>query len=259
MKTTKEQNNLNGKINGEIWLQKNENQIIESDCLDIMKKIPDKSIDLILTDPPYGIGENKGQFKSRNKGRIDKRNGKPVIIKHPGYENMDWDNKIPKKIIFDEIFRISKNQIICGGNYFTEFLKPSSCWIVWDKVNGKSDFADCELIWTSFKSAVRLFPFMWSGMIQGKSIQEGKINQGNKKLCEPRIHPTQKPHQLFIWILNKYSEPDQLILDPFSGSGTTAIACHKLKRKFICIEKEPKYVELSRKRLQVEQSQMELF
>ena len=224
------------------------NKIINSDCLDILKKLPDKSIDLCVTDPPYGIGESMKKNESR---------GKLAAAKNYGYSR--WDEKIPDKIIFDEIFRVSKNQVICGGNYFVEYLKNSPCWIVWDKINGGSDFADCELIYTSFSSAVRLIRYMWAGMLHGKSIEEGHIPQGDKKKKEIRIHPTQKPLALFEWIIYKYTEPGALILDPFSGSGTTAIACHNLKREFICIEKDKKYFELSNRRLQERQAQGDLF
>jgi len=215
-----------------------ENKIIEGGCLEVMKEIPDKTIDLVLTDPPYGTKEMSHR---KNSSR-----GKLALTKD--YGSQEWDNEIPKKQIFDEMLRISKNQVIFGGNYFTEYLKNSRCWIVWDKENGNSDFADCELAWTSFNSSVRMFKFRWNGMLQG-----------NMKQKQERLHPTQKPEQLFEWILDKYSESNQLILDPFSGSGTTAIACHKLRRRFICIEKEPEYVRLSQKRLKIEQSQQVLF
>lgn len=235
------------------------NTVICADCLDIMKQLPDKCIDLVLTDPPYGIGENNGQYKSRNKNRIDKRSGRPIIINHPGYKKSEWDSKIPDKKYFDEIFRISKNQVIFGGNYFIEYLKNTSCFIVWDKCNGESDFADCELAWTSFRTAVRKIEYMWSGFCQGKSITEGRINQGNKKKCEKRIHPTQKPVALFGWILQNYSTPSMTVFDPFAGSGTTAIACLETGRDYILVEKEPDYVEIINKRIATWKEQWRLF
>lgn len=208
-----------------------------ADCMDLLKQLPDKCVDLVLTDPPYGIGEANGKNASRGKLAIAKDYGKK-----------DWDNKIPDKEIFDEIFRVSKNQIIFGGNYFIEFLHNSNCWLVWDKLNGKNDFADCELAWTSFKSAVRKYEFLWNGMLQQ--------NMSNK---EKRIHPTQKPVDLFGQILRDYSKENDLILDCFSGSGTTAIACHRLNRRFICIERDKDYYEASCKRLEDEQRQGRLF
>lgn len=213
------------------------NQIINADCLDILRQLPDKCIDLVLTDPPYGIGESKGKNKSRSK-----------LAAAKDYGNKEWDNSIPSAELFSEIFRVSKNQIIWGGNYFVECLKNSSCWIVWNKLNGDNDFADCELAYTSFKSAVRKFDYLWAGMLQG-----------NMKDKEIRIHPTQKPQPLFQWCLQNYSKEGDLILDCFSGSGTTAVACHNLKRRFICIEKDPDYWAASIKRLEAVQAQLLLF
>lgn len=210
------------------------NTIINADCLDILKQLPDQCVDLILTDPPYGIGESKGKNKSRSKLATSK-----------DYGNKDWDNVIPSAELFSEIFRVSKNQIIWGGNYFTEYLKNSSCWIVWNKLNGETDFADCELAYTSFKSAVRKYDYRWHGMLQE-----------NMKEKEIRIHPTQKPLPLFQWCLQNYSKEGDLILDCFSGSGTTAVACHNLKRRFICIEKDPEYWAASVKRLEEAQRQL---
>lgn len=211
-------------------------KIHPGDCMEYLPHLPDKCIDLVLTDPPYGGGfDTMKHISVNNKAQCG------------NYKYSEWNNSIPEKNVFDEIFRVSKNQIIWGGNYFTEYLKNSPCWLVWDKVN-TGNFADCELAWTSFKKSTRMFSFMWNGMLQG-----------DMKNKTERIHPTQKPHQLFQWVLENYSEQDQLILDPFSGSGTAAIACHNLKRKFICIEKDPEYVEKSIKRLEQEKIQMVLF
>lgn len=213
-----------------------ENKIINADCLEILKQLPDKCIDLVLTDPPYGINVAKN-------GKV----GGEKCCKPTDYGAKEWDSEIPNKEIFEEIMRVSKNQIIFGGNYFVEYLKNSPCWIVWDKLN-TGNFADCELAWTSFKSAVRKYEFLWNGMIQQ-----------NMKNKEVRIHPTQKPVDLFGMILRDYSNKGDLILDCFSGSGTTAIACHKLKRRFICIEKDKDYYEASVKRLEEEQRQLDMF
>jgi site-specific DNA-methyltransferase (adenine-specific) len=145
------------------------------------------------------------------------------------------------------MIRVSQNQIIFGGNYFVEHLYNSPCWIVWDKDNS-GNFADCELAWTSFKTAVRKIKYRWNGMLQE-----------NMKEKEYRFHPTQKPIGLFEWILDNYSEQGMIILDPFLGSGTTAIAAHNTGRFFIGIEKEPKYVEIAQKRLEQAQAQQSLF
>lgn len=208
-----------------------------ADCLDILRALPDKCVDLVLTDPPYGIGESKGKNKTRTKLAVAK-----------DYGNKDWDNATLSAEVFAEIMRVSKHAIIFGGNYFVEHLANSPCWIVWDKHNGENDFADCELAWTNFKTAVRKYDWVWAGMLQ----QDMK----NKEI---RIHPTQKPVGLFMKILQDYSNENDLVLDCFSGSGTTAIACHNLKRRFICIEKDPEYAKASQERLNQAQRQQFLF
>lgn len=212
-------------------------QIICDDMMNILPQLPDKCIDLILTDPPYGIGESTG--KNRSTG---------TLAKPKEYAIKDWDKFKPTPEMFKEMFRVSKHQIIFGGNFFADNLPPSSCWLVWDKQTGTSPYADAELAYTNFKGAVRKYEWLWSGMLQQ--------DMTNK---EERIHPTQKPVGLFMKILLDWSKEGQLILDPFAGSGTTAIACHKTKRNFICIEKESDYVEGAKARLTEVQKQLTLF
>lgn len=125
-----------------------ENKIINDDCLNILKQLPDKCIDMVLTDPPYGIKEANGKNLTRGK-----------LAKPTQYTIKDWDNKIPEKEIFDEILRVSKNAIIFGGNYFVEYLTNSPCWLVWDK-NNTGDFADCELAWTNFNLKTKEISFL---------------------------------------------------------------------------------------------------
>lgn len=209
------------------------NKIYCGDCLELMKQIPDKSIDLVLTDPPYGIDIGKMNFTNSVNGGVAKRND------YKG--KADWDKYTPDSEYFAEIMRISKNQIIFGGNYFTDKLSPSGCWIIWDKrVEDKysNDFADCEMAWTSFKKPSRIIRYLWSGMLQG-----------NMQAKERRQHPTQKPTEVIRKILNDFSEPNQTILDPFLGSGTTAVACQELHRNFIGIEISPEYVKIAEDRL----------
>lgn len=212
-----------------------------ADCMDILKQLPDKCIDLVLTDPPYGIGYDVACEK--NNGKLF---GTAKAIRNT-YTKTNWDNKIPEKEVFNEIIRVSKNQIIFGGNYFANMLPNSKCWLVWDKhINGA--WADCELAWTSFDKPVKKYDYLWNGM-----LQEDMKNK------EKRFHPTQKPVGLFSKILNDYSNENDLVLDCFSGSGTTAVACHNLKRRFICIEKDKEYYEKSCERLEREQRQLTLF
>ena len=189
------------------------------DCLDLMKDYQDNHFDLIITDPPYGINVCKT-------GKM----GGDVLAKNTDYGECTWDVDRIGKEYFDEMMRVSKNQIIFGGNYYTDYLHPTSCWLVWNKENGKNNFADCELAWTSFDSAVRMFTFRWQGMLQG-----------NMKKKEKRVHPTQKPVPLFKWIIEKYSKEGDLILDPFLGSGTTLEACRYTDRSCVGFEISDKW------------------
>lgn len=212
------------------------NKIICSDCLDILRGLPDKCFDLCLTDPPYGINVAKtGSVGASNLADVK------------DYGAKEWDKTIPPKEIFDQILRVSKHAIIFGGNYFVEYLTNSPCWLVWNKLN-TGNFADCELAWTNFNTAVRKYDFLYNGMIKDGSERD-----------EIRIHPTQKPVGLFMKILQDYSKENDFILDCFSGSGTTAVACHNLNRRFCCIEKDPEYAEKSFQRVQEAQKQQFMF
>lgn len=207
------------------------NKIYNMDCLEAMKALPDKSIDLIITDPPYGI-------KAARYKRANTQYGKS-LAKCRDYGQSDWDDKIPSKEIFDEMFRVSRNQIVFGGNYFISYLYNSPCWLVWDKNTGNNGYADCELVWTSFKTAVRKFKWTWKGF-----IQEDMKNK------EERVHPTQKPVPLMEWIINNYSKECQTILDPFLGSGSTAIACINTNRNFIGFELDKNYFDIANERIE---------
>ena len=204
------------------------NQIIHADCMDIMRDIPDKYFELAIVDPPYGIGVNKMNLGS-GKYKTDKK----------------WDNEIPEEKYFKELFRISKNQIIWGANYFNNFLYPSMGWIFWDKNNGTSDFSDGELAFTSFNRALRKFKF--------------NLSQQNKSDIKNRFHPTAKPVSLYIWILQNYAKPEDKIIDTHSGSGSLAIACHLEKFDFLAIEKDIDYYNASVKRLEEIRQQGVLF
>jgi site-specific DNA-methyltransferase (adenine-specific) len=212
------------------------NKIIHADCMDIIKDIPDKYFELAIVDPPYGISVGVNGIVGVNK-----------CAPCTQYKNVEWDFNIPEKKYFDELYRVSKNQIIWGGNYFIEHLKNSSCMIVWDKDNS-GNFADCELAWTSFKTAVRKIKIRWNGMLQE-----------NMKQKETRIHPTQKPTALYRWILQHYAKPGDKIIDTHSGSGSLACACHLEKFDFLAIEKDEDYYKASCERLETLRSQGTLF
>ena len=212
------------------------------DCLEIMKKFPDKSVDLCLTDPPYGIQINKMQFVNSTKGGVAKREDYRGLA--------EWDNDRIKTEYFSVMFEISKNQIFFGGNYYADILPISKGWLIWDKRvedRYRNDFADCEIAWMSL-GVSRVYRWLWSGMIQ----QDMK----NK---EKRFHPTQKPVGLFIKILKDYSNDESLIFDPFLGSGTTGVACEKLGRRWIGIEISEKFCEIAKKRILAEANQMKLW
>ena len=180
--------------------------LFHADCMEIMKQYPYKYFDLAIVDPPYGINEGN---KSRGMG---------TSAMAGDYTIKDWDKSIPKKEYFLELKRVSKNQIIWGGNYMVEHLNPSMGWIFWDK-DSSGDFSDGELAYTSFNKALKKVKITWMGM-----------RQYNMKNKENRIHPTQKPIALYDWILRNYAEPNQKILDTHFGSGSIALAVDKANR-----------------------------
>ena len=235
-------------------------QITNEDNMELMARYPDNYFDLAIVDPPYGIGES-----SKNRNGItkikDKRNGRISYVKTDN-EIKDWDKNPPPSEYFIELQRISKNQIIFGANHFIELIPNanSSSWFVWDKCNGTSDFADCELAWTSFKGAVRQFRFMWSGMFQGKqSFTEGHIFEGNLSLHEKRIHKTHKPVIIYKWLLDKYAKEGDKILDTHLGSGSIAIACHDYKFDLTACELDKEYFDKAMQRINNHMAQQKLF
>src|SRR5436190_11478234 len=188
---------------------------ITNECnMELMKRYSNNYFDLAIVDPPYFSGPEKRKYYGNS---INKLN-----IKRTDYNPLNDSWKLPTEEYFNELFRVSKNQIIWGCNYYAKYI-PSVGRIVWNKVNGESSFSDAEIASCSFHDSVRLFSFMWNGMMQGSGF-DGKVN-GNKKLNEKRIHPTQKPVALYKWILDKYAKQDDKILDTHLGSGSIAIAC----------------------------------
>jgi len=227
-----------------INLEKSKNKVLNMDCLEFMKQVPDNYFDLVLTDPPYGIGASNDFYSGTKKTGFG---GKETFVKAKEYKKSDWDNKTPNSEVFYEILRISKNSIIFGGNYFMENLHSTPCVIVWDKDNGGSSFADCELAWTNFESAVRKYKFRWHGMLQ-QQMQDK----------EERHHPTQKPIELFKMILRDYAvkKDKKTVFDPFMGSGTTAIACKSLGLDFWGTELDEDYCKIIEKRLSAVQGSL---
>lgn len=212
------------------------------DCMEYMRTLPDKAFDLAIVDPPYGIGEDGG--KSRSKF-VTQKNGNRLYVEDGHYEKTGFDIAPPRQVFFNELFRVSKAQIIWGANYFT---LPRAGAIVWDKCNDGSDQSDGEIAFNSLTSRVDIFRYMWRGMMQGKSISEGTIQQGNKALNEKRIHPTQKPVALYEWLLQKYAKEDWRILDTHLGSGSSRISAYNLGFEFVGCEIEPTYFQLQEQR-----------
>lgn len=223
------------------------------DCMQGMKEFPDKYFDLAIVDPAYGRKEHGGRKRS---GYVKQKNGSKIFVKDGQYENRNWDNEPPSEEYFNELIRVSKNQIIFGCNYFDYPLIGGR--IIWDKCNDGSDQSDAEIAYCSMNNRVDIFRYMWRGMFQGKSISEGTTQQGNKRLNEKRIHPTQKPIALYEWILNIYTKPNDIILDTHVGSASSLIACYNTNHKFVGFELDKHYYELSKQRLDAEMAQMRL-
>lgn len=175
--------------------------------------------------------------------------GGGVMAKKSNFETKGWDDESPSPEYFEELFRVSKNQIIWGANHFISKVANcnSSCWIVWDKQNGENNFADCELAYTSFKTAVRKFTFRWQGMLQG--------DMKNKQI---KIHPTQKPYQLYKFCLENYAKPNDKILDTHLGSGSIAIACHDYGFDLTACELDKDYFDKAMERIKNHTNQTKL-
>lgn len=222
-------------------------KVYNCDCLDLMREMIRGGVkaDWCITDPPYGI--NYTAMVSKGNGT---QYGVAVTPKNV-YAEKKWDNQRISKEYFDLMFQCSKNQIIFGGNYYTDYLSPTSSWIVWDKRcddKMRDNFGDCELAWCSGNGVARVFHYLYRGMLQG-----------DMKNKDDRFHPTQKPTQLWSNLIAFYTKPNDLILDPFMGSFTTAVCCHRLQRHFIGAELDKDYFEKGQKRLEEEINQISLF
>ena len=197
-------------------------EVFNTDCLEYMRTLPDKAFQLAIADPPYGIGEDGKSNHSRG-----------LLAKPSQWTPKELDKQAMTAEFFEELRRISSNQIIWGANHFISRMPyDSSCWIVWDKENGTTDFADCELAWASFKTAVRLFRFMWNGMLQGDMSHK-----------EIRIHPTQKPVALYAWLLKNYAKEGDRIFDPMMGSQSSRIAAYKMGFDYVGCELDKEYFD----------------
>jgi site-specific DNA-methyltransferase (adenine-specific) len=205
------------------------------DNMQLMSRYPDNYFDLAIVDPPYGIGADKAQNAGGEKWGYKE------------YKKTDWDSSIPSEEYFKELFRVSKNQIVWGGNYMTEFLPPSMGWIIWDKGQRGFSLADGEMAWTSFNKAMRIFEFSRAGCIKS-----------NNTMIE-KFHPTAKPFELYKYCLDKYAKQGDKILDTHLGSGSIAIACHDYKFELTACELDPEYFEKAKQRIINHVAQQSLF
>ena len=206
--------------------------ITNEDNMLLMSRFPDNYFELAIVDPPYGIGID-GQKKSVNKN--PKHNRKEHVKK-------SWDDSIPSKEYFDELFRVSKNQVIWGGNYFTEFLRPTKAWVFWYKGQNDLTMSDGEMAWTSFETVTR----------------QVEINRA-QLITQHTFHPTEKPYKLYKWILDKYAKQGDKILDTHLGSGSIAIACHDYGFNLTACELDKEYFDKAMERLNNHMAQQKLF
>jgi len=213
------------------YFQEKDITLYQGDCLEILPKLDLGKRVLLFTDPPYGIGE------TGKRSRESKSSDKWMAPKQKDYGDKDWDKKPPPPEYFEGVLANTKDQIIFGGNYFTEWLRNSSCWLFWDKNNGKCDFADGELAWTSFSSAVRKYTWLWNGF--------------QKERPEERYHPTQKPVGLAKLILKDYYNKQKydLVLDTHMGVGSFGVACQELGIPYVGIDMDSDYCRDARFRL----------
>ena len=203
-------------------------QLILADCLPELRKMKTKSVDLILTDPPYGIGHGT----TRGANSIFRR-----------YLPKPWDRSIPSRELFDEMLRVGVRHIFWGGNYYAHILPPSNAWLVWYKKDGlpSLQFSDCEMAWTSCPTKSKVY----------NCRHHGGVKDSKETIV---AHPTQKALEVMKWCVELFSKPGDTICDPFMGSGTTGVACALLGRHFIGIERDPEYVEMAKRRIALARS-----
>lgn len=228
------------------------------DNMAFMKNKPDKYYDLAIVDPNQGKKEHGGKNRSNF---VKQKNGSKLWVNDGNYKLKEWDKIPANNEYFDELFRVSKHQIIWGEQYFNRYFGKGR--IIWNKLNGDSDQFDCEIAYNSLNDRVDNVYFMWYGMIQGlnisKNINEALIQQGNKKLNEKRIHPTQKPVKLYRWMLSEYATAGMKILDTHGGSMSSAIACDMEEFDLDICEIDKDYFTAGVKRFNEYKRQLTLF
>jgi site-specific DNA-methyltransferase (adenine-specific) len=224
--------------------------VFNEDCMIGMARYPDKFFDLAIVDPPYGIKEHGGKCRT---SFVLQKNGSKRLVKDASYSKKNWDTSIPSEEYFQELFRVSTEQIIWGENHYPSFGKGR---IVWDKVNYGGDQSACEIAFYSGNERVDIVRYMWRGMMQGESISKGMRKQGNVHLNEKRIHPTQKPIALYRWLLDKYGNGCEKILDTHMGSQSSRIAAYTLGFSYWGWEIDREYFQAGCKRFNEETAQL---
>lgn len=214
------------------------------DNMEFMSRYPDKFFELAVVDPPYGIGADENAYKN---GITCKVNG------FKEHKKGLWDNKTPGKEYFNELFRVSKNQIIFGGNYFTEFLPPVSSWVIWDKMQYNFSFAHGEMAWNSFRNKLQIFKYARGN----ESGFAPKLSKEQQLFCN--IHPTQKPIAIYKWLLQNYAKAGDKILDTHMGSQSSRIAAYHMGFDFYGCELDQEYFDKGCKRFEIEKQQTKLF
>jgi len=212
-------------------------ELWHGDCREVLPLLP--KCDLILTDPPYGIGADARAHQKS--GDVQGHGNRRVAART--YEKTEWDNETPPRWLFELMLEKGRHQIIFGGNYYD--LPPTSCVLVWDKKNGTNDFADCELAWTNLPRSVRKIEHLWNGFAR----------EGNE---ERHDHPTQKPLRVIEWAIS-LAPNHATVCDPFMGSGTTGVACARMGLRFVGIERERKYFDIACRRIEQAYAQPRLF
>lgn len=230
-----------------------------ADCMEAMAHFPDGFFDLAVVDPPYGIGI--GHKMGNNRSVLVGGGARPCGIRKAGYRKTTFtvaawtsnpyvafdDSAPPDESYFRALRRVSRYQIIWGGNFFLDYLGRASCMIVWDKKRRNMDQADCEIAWTNLPGQSRIFEYLWNGMFQAE--------QRNK---EQRIHPTQKPVALYRWILDRYAKPGMRILDTHAGSASSLVACHEAGLDAWGFEISPDYHRMATERLEKARAQVSI-
>lgn len=226
-------------------------KLINSKWQEVSKDLPDNYFDWVIADPPYFTGPEKHQYYVRKISNIN--------VKRKDYSKIDtWD--IPTLEDYQELCRVSKNQIIWGINYFSEFNNlAGSGRLIWDKCNGSSTFSDCEIASISSIDSVRLFSFLWNGMLQGHSVKEGRKMRGNKKNNQKRIHPTEKPYELYLWLFDKFVKKGESVFDPYAGSMSSVVAADRLNIDITAVEADKQMFLKASQRVEIFRQQLKLF